>query len=88
MGNLADEALTALGAQFAGFTPRTVVPRTAAARVAAASLQTTVVYRGMTFAGARRHLGVETLRQWSDTTIARATPALLGRYSLVMLMGP
>ena len=39
----------------------------------------------VTFAEARRHLGVETQRQWSDRAIARTTPALLGLYSLVTL---
>ena len=39
----------------------------------------------MTFAEARRHLGMETQRQWSDRAIARTTPALLGLYSLVTL---
>ena len=39
----------------------------------------------VTFAEARRHLGVETQRQWSDTAIARTTPALLGLYALVAL---
>ena len=39
----------------------------------------------VTFAEARRHLGVETQRQWSDRAIARTTPALLGLYSLVAL---
>jgi hypothetical protein len=38
-----------------------------------------------TFEEARRHLGVETQRQWSDLAIARTTPALLGLYSLVAL---
>ena len=38
-----------------------------------------------TFQEARRHLGVETQRQWSDPAIARTTPALLGLYSLVAL---
>jgi hypothetical protein len=33
----------------------------------------------------RRHLGVETQRQWSDPAIARTTPALLGLFSLVTL---
>ena len=32
----------------------------------------------VTFAEVRRHLGVETQSQWSDQTIARTTPALLG----------
>jgi len=39
----------------------------------------------VTFAEVRRHLGVETQRQWSDLAIARTTPALLGLYSLVTL---
>jgi hypothetical protein len=39
----------------------------------------------VTFAEARRHLGVETQRQWSDTAMARTTPALLGLYALVAL---
>jgi hypothetical protein len=39
----------------------------------------------VTFAEARRHLGVETQRQWSDRAIARTTPALLGLYALVAL---
>ena len=38
-----------------------------------------------TFQEARRHLGVETQRRWSDPAIARTTPALLGLYSLVTL---
>jgi DDE superfamily endonuclease len=37
------------------------------------------------FAEARRHLGMETQRQWSGRAIARTTPALLGLYSLVAL---
>jgi hypothetical protein len=36
-----------------------------------------------TFQEARKHLGVETQRQWSDLAILRTTPALLGLYSLV-----
>ena len=39
----------------------------------------------VTFAEARRHLGVETQRQWSDRAVVRTTPALLGLYSLVAL---
>jgi hypothetical protein len=39
----------------------------------------------VTFAEARRHLGVETQRQWSDRAVARTTPALLGLYPLVAL---
>ena len=38
-----------------------------------------------TFAEVRQHLGVETQRQWSDLAIARATPMLLGLFSLVAL---
>jgi hypothetical protein len=38
-----------------------------------------------TFQEARRHLGIETQRQWSDLAIARTTPVLLGLYSLVAL---
>ena len=34
----------------------------------------------VTFAEARRHLGVETQRQWSDLAVARTTPVLLGLY--------
>ena len=34
----------------------------------------------------RRHLGVETQRQWSDLAIERTTPCLLGLFSLVMLL--
>jgi hypothetical protein len=39
----------------------------------------------VTFEEVRRHLGVETQRQWSDRAILRTTPALLGRFSLVTL---
>jgi hypothetical protein len=39
----------------------------------------------VTFAEVRRHLGVETQRQWSDTAIARTTPALLSLFALVTL---
>jgi len=35
---------------------------------------------------ARRHLGVETQRQWTDKAIRRTTPALLGLFSLVTLL--
>jgi hypothetical protein len=34
----------------------------------------------------RRHLGVETQRQWSEAAIRRATPDLLGPFSLVTLV--
>ena len=36
-----------------------------------------------TFEEARRHLGVETQRQWSDLAILRTTPTLFGLFSLV-----
>jgi hypothetical protein len=38
-----------------------------------------------TFHEVRRHLGVETQRQWSDQAIRRTTPVLLGLFSLVTL---
>ena len=40
----------------------------------------------VTFAEVRRHLGVETQRQWSRLAIARTTPVLLGLFSLVTLL--
>lgn len=40
----------------------------------------------VTFEEARRHLGLETQRQWSDLAILRTTPCLLGLFSLVTLM--
>lgn len=39
----------------------------------------------VSFAEVRRHLGVETQRQWSDPAIARTTPALPGLFSLTTL---
>jgi len=39
-----------------------------------------------TFEEVRRHLGVETQRQWSPLAIARTTPMLLGLFSLVTLL--
>jgi len=39
----------------------------------------------VTFEEARRHLGLETQRQWSEWAIRRTTPALLGLCSLVTL---
>jgi len=39
----------------------------------------------VTLAEVRRHLGVETQRQWSDKAIARTTPVLMGLFSLVTL---
>jgi hypothetical protein len=40
----------------------------------------------VTFEETRRHLGVETQRQWSELAIARTTPALFALFSLVYLM--
>lgn len=40
----------------------------------------------VTFEEMRRHLGMETQRQWSDLAILRTTPCLLGLFSLVTLM--
>lgn len=39
------------------------------------------------FEEVRAHLGVETQRQWSDLAIARTTPALLGIFSLITVLG-
>lgn len=40
----------------------------------------------VTFEEARRHLGIETQRQWSDKAIARTTPLLFGLFSWVTLL--
>jgi len=40
----------------------------------------------VTFQEARRRLGVETQRQWSDTAIARTTPYLHALFSIVTLL--
>jgi DDE superfamily endonuclease len=40
----------------------------------------------VTLEEARRHLGVETQRQWSEPAILRTTPALLGLFSVVTLL--
>jgi hypothetical protein len=40
----------------------------------------------VTFEEGRAHLGIETQRQWSDLAIERSTPALFGRFSLIVLM--
>lgn len=40
----------------------------------------------VTFEEARRHLGIETQRQWSDKAIGRTTPCLFGLYSLVTML--
>ena len=42
--------------------------------------------RETTFAEVRRHLGVETQRQWTELAIRRTTPVLLGLFSLVTLL--
>jgi hypothetical protein len=41
----------------------------------------------VTFEESRAHLGLETQRQWNDQAIERTTPALLGLFSLVILLG-
>ena len=41
----------------------------------------------VTFAEVRRHLGVETQRQWSNLSIERATPVLMALKSIVCLFG-
>ena len=40
----------------------------------------------VTFEESRRHLGIETQRQWSDKAIQRTTPCLYGMFSLLTLM--
>jgi len=40
----------------------------------------------VTFEEVRRHLGVETQRQWSDQAIRRTTPCLLALFSMITLM--
>lgn len=40
----------------------------------------------VTFEEVRRHLGVETQRQWSELAILRTTPCLLGLFSMITLM--
>ena len=39
----------------------------------------------VTFEETRRHLGIETQRQWTEKALARTTPALLGLFSLITL---
>lgn len=41
----------------------------------------------VTFEESRRHLGIETQRQWSDKAIERTTPCLLASFSIIILMG-
>lgn len=40
----------------------------------------------VTFEEARRHLGMETQRQWSDKAIERVTPCILASYSIINLI--
>lgn len=40
----------------------------------------------VTFEESRRHVGIETNRQWSDKAIGRTTPCLYGLYSLITMM--
>jgi len=40
----------------------------------------------VTFEESRRHLGIETQRQWSDKAIGRATPSLFGMFSLITMV--
>jgi hypothetical protein len=40
----------------------------------------------VTFEEARTPLGLETPRQWSDRALARTTPMLVGRFSLVTVL--
>lgn len=40
----------------------------------------------VTFEESRRHLGIETQRQWSDKGIERTTPCIFGSFSLTVLM--
>jgi hypothetical protein len=40
----------------------------------------------VTYEEARRHLGLETQRQWSDKAIARTTPSLLGLFTWITLV--
>lgn len=41
----------------------------------------------VTFEESRRHLGMETQRQWSDEAVERTTPIILASYSIIILMG-
>ena len=40
----------------------------------------------VTFEESRRHLGIETQRQWSDKAIERTTPCLFASFSIITLM--
>jgi hypothetical protein len=41
----------------------------------------------VTFEETRRHLGMETQRQWSDEAISRSTPIILSSFSIITMMG-
>lgn len=41
----------------------------------------------VTFEESRRHLGIETQRQWSDKGIERTTPCILASFAITVLMG-
>lgn len=41
----------------------------------------------VTFEETRRHLGLETQRQWSDEAISKTTPIILASFSIISLMG-
>jgi DDE superfamily endonuclease len=41
----------------------------------------------VTFEEVRRHLGMETQRQWSDEAIGKSTPIILASFSIITLMG-
>lgn len=41
----------------------------------------------VTFEESRRHLGIETQRQWSDNSIGRETPAIFASFSIITLIG-
>ena len=40
----------------------------------------------VTFEESRRHLGIETQRQWSDQAVERTTPCLFASFSIIVLM--
>lgn len=40
----------------------------------------------VTFEESRRHLGIETQRQWSDKAVKRGTPCLYGMFSLIAML--
>lgn len=41
----------------------------------------------VTFEESRRHLGIETQRQWSDKAIERATPCIFASFSITVIIG-